>query len=200
VLTVLPKAPATVKISNTTSGARITWPSSETLNATGYVVRVNGLVVCSVSATNRTCSYPGLLGPRPRVDVQTLGADDTVSGFTLGVPSSKKCQKIGSVRFATDSARLTESAKRELRSIASEMKAQRFTGYCLSGHTDSRGSFSDNDSLSYFRARAVSAYLNQRLPASMRLKVAYSGEYLPTKSNKSSEGMASNRRVDIAVN
>jgi CshA-type fibril repeat protein len=199
VLTVLPKAPSKVKIANTPFGAIITWPASATTNATGYVVRVNGFEICRVTAENRACGYPGLLGPRARVDVQTLGADETVSGWTPGVPATARCQKVASVHFATDSARLTDSAKRKLRSVAVEMRSQRFTGYCVSGHTDSRGTFMSNNSLSYYRARAVVKYLNRYLPASMQLKADFSGEYLPVAPNTTKPGMASNRRVDISV-
>jgi CshA-type fibril repeat protein len=199
VLTVLPKAPAKLKVSNTPTGSVITWPVSATTNATGYVVRVNGLELCTVTAETRTCVYPGLIGPRTVVEVKTLGADETVSGYTANTPAKARCQKVASVHFATDSARLTDAAKRKLRSVATTMRTQRFTGYCISGHTDARGTFSHNDSLSYFRARAVAQYLNLHLPVSMRQKAAYSGEYRPVGSNKTKPGMASNRRVDIAV-
>jgi CshA-type fibril repeat protein len=199
VLTVLPKAPTSLRVTNSPYGAIFTWPASTTTNATGYVVRVNGFTICTVTPANRACGYPGLIGSRATVEVQTLGADGTVSGWTKAAYAPSRCQKVASVHFATDSARLTDAAKRTLRSVAASMRTQRFDGYCLSGHTDSRGSIISNDSLSYFRARNVAAYLNKYLPSSMRLRVAYSGEYRPVASNDTKAGMSANRRVDISV-
>ena len=67
----------------------------------------------------------------------------------------------------------------------------------ISGHTDNRGSDSDNMLLSQNRADAVKDYLIKQGCTADRIKAVGYGEERPIRSNGSSTGRAQNRRVEV---
>jgi outer membrane protein OmpA-like peptidoglycan-associated protein len=73
-------------------------------------------------------------------------------------------------------------------------------GLVIEGHTDSTGSEVSNEHLSQRRAEAVRAYLvaNGTLPAGKIVAVGY-GSKRPLASNKTKEGRAINRRIDVII-
>ena len=67
------------------------------------------------------------------------------------------------------------------------------------GHTDSAGSDAANQKLSEARAEAVRTYLvSQGIPAD-HVKSEGAGESQPVADNKTPEGRANNRRVEIIL-
>jgi flagellar motor protein MotB len=70
----------------------------------------------------------------------------------------------------------------------------------IEGHTDSMGSYDDNMKLSMHRAIAVKKYLVDDLKVPQdQLKVVGYGESKPIASNKSNEGRAKNRRIEVVM-
>ena len=67
------------------------------------------------------------------------------------------------------------------------------------GHTDSVGSDAYNQMLSVRRAEAVKAYLVSKGIEKNRVYTEGKGEKQPVADNKTSEGRAKNRRVEIEV-
>lgn len=67
------------------------------------------------------------------------------------------------------------------------------------GHTDSIGTEAYNLKLSERRAQAVKAYLVSKGIDASRIYTEGKGEAQPIASNKTAEGRAKNRRVDIEV-
>jgi OOP family OmpA-OmpF porin len=67
------------------------------------------------------------------------------------------------------------------------------------GHTDSVGSDSYNQALSVRRAEAVKAYLISKGIEKNRVYTEGKGEKQPVADNKTAEGRAKNRRVEIEV-
>ena len=78
------------------------------------------------------------------------------------------------------------------------------TGWCTcllytSGHTDSVGSDAYNQKLSVKRSEAVKAYLVSKGIEKNRVYTEVKGEKQPVADNKTAEGRAKNRRVEIEV-
>jgi hypothetical protein len=67
------------------------------------------------------------------------------------------------------------------------------------GHTDSVGSDAYNQKLSVRRAEAVKAYLVSKGIEKNRVYTEGKGEKQPVADNKTAEGRAKNRRVEIEV-
>ncbi len=67
------------------------------------------------------------------------------------------------------------------------------------GHTDSVGADAYNQKLSEKRAQAVKDYLTSKGTDASRVYVEGKGEKQPVADNKSSDGRAKNRRVEIEV-
>ena len=67
------------------------------------------------------------------------------------------------------------------------------------GHTDSTGSAAYNQQLSEKRAEAVKSYLTDKDVQSDRITTQGAGESQPIANNKTKEGRAQNRRVEIEI-
>jgi outer membrane protein OmpA-like peptidoglycan-associated protein len=200
VLTVLPLAVPSAKWTNGAKTSTITWPQSPTPTATGYIVTLEGRTVCRTTAAQRTCVVPGPLGRNANVTIRTVGGDETTSVVTQATPPRVSCTTVASVRFATNSAKLTPTAKRTLKAIAEKLNGGGFSRVCFTGHTDSRSTVMANKYLSYLRATNVQNYLDSLVTtAKVRLNLGYEGELRPAAPNTSKNNMSRNRRVDIAI-
>ena len=98
---------------------------------------------------------------------------------------------------ARTSFRAGVTGKLEL--IANIMKEYPKANFSIEGHTDSQGKASSNLKLSESRAKAVLTYLvKSGIPAN-RLSSKGFGEDFPIADNKTRDGRAKNRRVEIKV-
>jgi outer membrane protein OmpA-like peptidoglycan-associated protein len=71
--------------------------------------------------------------------------------------------------------------------------------FSIEGHTDSDGSEALNQSLSTSRAEAIKVYLTDHgIDASRLTSIGY-GESKPIASNKTKDGKAQNRRVEVKL-
>jgi OmpA-OmpF porin, OOP family len=104
------------------------------------------------------------------------------------------------VTFPVNSASLTSQAKSTLDQIANDLNGQR-SGYMLElqGYTDARGSEQYNIGLSQRRAEAVERYLVTKNLPLFRIAVVGLGRDNPVADNKTSNGRAQNRRVEVRV-
>jgi outer membrane protein OmpA-like peptidoglycan-associated protein len=106
----------------------------------------------------------------------------------------------GSVLFPSGGATLSPIARQSLDQVAEALKQQApEQQLIIEGHTDSRGSDATNERLSQERAQAVASYLATRGVDSSRIQVVGRGEEQPIASNDTTDGRASNRRVEIVV-
>jgi outer membrane protein OmpA-like peptidoglycan-associated protein len=123
------------------------------------------------------------------------------AGQHMGHDSAGKVVVItASLLFPTDSAELLPSAKPKLDEIAGALQAQPQSSQVkVQGYTDSTGTAAINDPLSQKRAQAVADYLESKGVASDRITTEGLGAQDPVSHEKTTEGRALNRRVDIVV-
>ena len=107
----------------------------------------------------------------------------------------------GQVLFVTDQATLLPAARTSLDSVAAALKTIKpETGRVgIEGHTDSTGPRGYNLELSQKRAQSVRDYLvSQGVPGNL-LTTQGVGPDRPVANNRSPEGRANNRRVEIII-
>lgn len=106
----------------------------------------------------------------------------------------------GAVLFTSAKADLLPSAQVKLNSVAEALTQQDpDSKIVVEGHTDSQGGESYNQDLSQRRAKAVGDYLISRGIAADRVTSQGFGFSRSIADNKSAEGRANNRRVEIVV-
>ena len=106
----------------------------------------------------------------------------------------------GGVLFATNEATLLPAAILKLNEVADALiKGNPDANITVEGHTDSQGQRQYNMDLSQKRADAVRDQLVARGVAADRIKTVGVGPDRPVADNKSPEGRANNRRVEIVV-
>jgi outer membrane protein OmpA-like peptidoglycan-associated protein len=105
----------------------------------------------------------------------------------------------GGVLFATGKSAILPGARTQLDQVANALKIQAERSFTIEGHTDDRGSDSVNANLSKSRANAVRDYLISRGVSANAISAVGIGETRPVGDNRSVEGRAMNRRVEIVV-
>ncbi len=106
----------------------------------------------------------------------------------------------GAVMFKTNDSVLLSIAERQLAKVAEALQEQgEDKKIVIEGHTDSRGSDKKNIKLSQQRADSVRTYLISQGVSSGRISAVGKGESQPIANNKTAEGRANNRRVEIIV-
>ena len=105
----------------------------------------------------------------------------------------------GSVLFASGKTALLPGAQDKLALVADALKDQEGRQIVVEGHTDTQGSDASNQELSQGRAQAVRDFLASRGVPSDRIRAQGLGSTRPVADNKSPEGRANNRRVEIIV-
>lgn len=105
----------------------------------------------------------------------------------------------GGSHFNSGSSQLTLDGRRALDRLAQDLRNQTIKLIKIVGHTDSIGSSQANLSLSYARANSVAAYLTSRGINRMLINTQGLGETRPVADNRTAQGRALNRRVEITV-
>ena len=101
--------------------------------------------------------------------------------------------------FDFDKSVLKPEGKAKLDDLASKVKDINLEVIIAVGHTDSVGSDAYNQKLSVRRSEAVKAYLVSKGIEKNRVYTEGKGEEQPVADNKTKEGRAKNRRVEIEV-
>lgn len=101
--------------------------------------------------------------------------------------------------FDFDKSTIKPEGRQVLDQVADTVQSINLETLIATGHTDSIGAEAYNQKLSERRANAVKAYLvNKGVPAD-RIYTEGKGEAQPVASNKTREGRAQNRRVEIEI-
>ncbi|MBC7547530.1 MAG: OmpA family protein [Polaromonas sp.] len=101
--------------------------------------------------------------------------------------------------FDFDKSVIKPEGKAKLDDLISKIQGINLEVIIAVGHTDSVGSDSYNQKLSVRRSEAVKAYLVSKGIEKNRVYTEGKGEKQPVADNKTAEGRAKNRRVEIEV-
>ncbi len=101
--------------------------------------------------------------------------------------------------FDFDKSVLKAEGKAKLDDLVGKVKGINLEVIIAVGHTDSVGADAYNQKLSVRRAEAVKAYLVSKGIEKNRVYTEGKGEKQPVADNKTKEGRAKNRRVEIEV-
>ena len=115
------------------------------------------------------------------------------------MPTSEKVSYSADAFFDFDKAILKPAGKASLDELSAKLGDMNLEVIIAVGHTDSIGTDAYNQKLSIRRAEAVKAYLKTKGVEDTRIYTEGKGESQPKADNKSAEGRAQNRRVEIEV-
>lgn len=105
----------------------------------------------------------------------------------------------GSVLFATGEYKLLPGAQDQLNKVADALGKMQERSFVVEGHTDNVGKDADNMTLSKKRAEAVRDYLVVRGVSANAITAVGKASAVPIADNKTPEGRAMNRRVEIII-
>jgi len=114
-------------------------------------------------------------------------------------PAATKVTYAADAFFDFDKAVLKPEGKAKLDDLVGKVKGINLEVIIAVGHTDSVGTDAYNQKLSVRRAEAVKAYLVSKGIEKNRVYTEGKGEKQPVADNKTAEGRAKNRRVEIEV-
>jgi OOP family OmpA-OmpF porin len=137
--------------------------------------------------------------PAPRVAPAPAPAPARAPAPAPAPAAASKVTYAADAFFDFDKAVLKPEGKAKLDDLASKVKAINLEVIIAVGHTDSVGSDAYNQKLSVRRAEAVKAYLVTKGIEKNRVYTEGKGEKQPVADNKTTEGRAKNRRVEIEV-
>ncbi|MBC7456176.1 MAG: OmpA family protein [Massilia sp.] len=115
------------------------------------------------------------------------------------VPTSEKVSYSADAFFDFDKAVLKPAGKASLDDLSSKLQGMNLEVIIAVGHTDAVGTDAYNQKLSIRRAESVKAYLQGKGVEANRIYTEGKGEKQPVADNKSTDGRAKNRRVEIEV-
>lgn len=114
-------------------------------------------------------------------------------------PAATKVTYAADAFFDFDKSVIKPEGKAKLDDLVSKIQGINLEVIIAVGHTDSVGSDSYNQRLSVRRSEAVKAYLVTKGIEKNRVYTEGKGEKQPVADNKTAEGRAKNRRVEIEV-
>jgi OmpA-OmpF porin, OOP family len=114
-------------------------------------------------------------------------------------PVTEKVTFAADAFFDTGKAVLKPEGKAKLDDLKGKLSGIALEVIIAVGHTDARGGDAYNQKLSVKRAEAVKGYLVSQGTEANRVYTEGKGEKQPVADNKTKDGMAKNRRVEIEV-
>ncbi len=119
------------------------------------------------------------------------------SGCPVLFKGGEKRVVLQGVNFETGKSDLTEESKAVLQDVAKQLAANPEVRVEVQGHTDNVGGRAYNQRLSQARARTVEKFLEANGVSPAQVSSKGYGMSKPIASNKTAEGRAKNRRVEL---
>ena len=139
------------------------------------------------------------VAPPPAPPAAVAPAPTPAPAVIAPVPSSEKVTYAADAFFDFNKADLKQEAKTKLDDLVSKTKEINLEVIIAVGHTDSIGGDAYNDKLSVKRAESIKTYLTSKGVEANRVYTEGKGKKQPVADNKTAEGRAKNRRVEIEV-
>src|SRR6185295_6351313 len=137
--------------------------------------------------------------PRPAPAPAPAPAAAPPAAAVVAAPTSEKVTFAADAFFDFDKSVLKPEGRAKLDDLVSKMQGLNLEVIIAVGHTDSIGTDTYNQRLSVRRAEPVKSYLVSKGVEKNRVYTEGKGEKQPVADNKTAEGRAKNRRVEIEV-
>ena len=136
-----------------------------------------------------------------KMDKQAREIEEVLPGATVERVGEGIKLTLGenAVRFSTNKATLTTTAKANLNKLVSVFNEYENTNIVIYGYTDSTGKAEYNQTLSAKRASSVKSYLTSKGINTNRFETKGLGIKDPIATNETAEGRSKNRRVEFAI-
>ena len=146
-------------------------------------------------------AVPGCDGPltKPAPVSAPAPAPEPAPVVAAPVPTAEKVTFAADTFFDFDKAIVKPEGKAKLDELVNALKGLDTEVIVAVGHTDSIGTDAYNLKLSERRANAVKAYLVSKGIPAEKIFTEGMGKKQPIASNKTKEGRAKNRRVEVEV-
>jgi len=175
---------------------------------TGFWTPANAIAGCDGAITEKAAApmvKPDPVMPTPEVVAPPAPAPAPVAApapAPAPAPAAAVSSKVtyaADAFFDFDKSVIKPEGKAKLDDLVGKVKAINLEVIIAVGHTDSMGSDEYNQKLSMRRSQAVKAYLVSKGIDKTRIYTEGKGEKQPVADNKTKEGRAKNRRVEIEV-
>ena len=192
-------------VGNWTSSAGEVWKNTPgECWRTGFWTPANALPGCDGAITEKPKAMvqPDPVYPTPEVNPEPAPAAAPAPApapAPAAAAVSSKVTYAADAFFDFDKSVIKPEGKAKLDDLVGKVKAINLEVIIAVGHTDSVGSDAYNQKLSLRRSQAVKAYLVSKGIDKTRIYTEGKGEKQPVADNKTKEGRAKNRRVEIEV-
>jgi OOP family OmpA-OmpF porin len=149
------------------------------------------------SASQRDTDGDGVNDAKDRCANTPTGVQVDMVGCRVLFRAAQRTITLEGVLFETGKAEITPQTEAVLKSVAEALVANPDIRGEVAGHTDNTGSAKVNKRLSEARAEAVRQYFIAHGVAADRMTAVGYGPSKPVASNKTAEGRALNRRVEL---
>ena len=184
------------RIDNWTSANGIVWKNG----TNEYCWRNNSWTpATAVAECDGALKPPPAAAPAPAEPAAAPAPAPAPAVVPVPVPVSEKVTFAADAFFDFDKSVLKPEGKAKIDDVVSKLGTINLEVIIAVGHTDSVGSDAYNQSLSVRRSEAVKAYLIGKGVDKNRVYTEGKGEKQPVADNKSGDGRAKNRRVEIEV-
>ena len=146
-----------------------------------------------------TASAAGYLNATDSIQVTSDDESPFIKDIYLQPIEVGLTVRLKNIYFDYDKTTLKSESFVELNKVIDFLKSNGTVEIEISGHTDSKGSDTYNETLSQGRSQAVVDYLISQGIDSGRLTARGYGESKPIDSNDTEDGRANNRRVEFTV-